>query len=353
MFETGIKGDRPARAVPAGRQDRPVRRRRRGQDRHHHGASSTTSHEARRVSVFGGVGRTHARGQRPVARVPGVGRHRHQGHVEVARRAGLRTDDRAARRRRCAWVSRRSPWPSTSATPRARTYSCSSTTSSLPRRPAPKVSALLGRMPSAVGYQPTPAVEMGQLQERITSTKKGSITSVQAIYVPADDYTDPARPPRSRTSTRPPTCRARSPSSGIYPAVDPLRPRREHASLDPRRHRRGALQRGRNVKQVLPALHRTCRTSLPSRASESCLKRSKGSRCRARARSSASCRSPSSWPRSFTAPARASTSPSDETIPRLQGNRGGQARHAARAGVLPAGHHRRRGGQKRPASMKQ
>ena len=55
-----------------------------------------------------------------------------------------------------------------------------------------EVSALLGRMPSAVGYQPTLLTEMGELQERITSTKKGSITSVQAIYVPADDYTDPA-----------------------------------------------------------------------------------------------------------------------------------------------------------------
>src|SRR5690606_24835861 len=55
-----------------------------------------------------------------------------------------------------------------------------------------EVSALLGRMPSAVGYQPTLATEMGQLQERITTTKRGSITSIQAIYVPADDYTDPA-----------------------------------------------------------------------------------------------------------------------------------------------------------------
>src|SRR5699024_3011823 len=55
-----------------------------------------------------------------------------------------------------------------------------------------EISALLGRMPSAVGYQPTLATEMGQLQERITSTDKGSVTSIQAIYVPADDYTDPA-----------------------------------------------------------------------------------------------------------------------------------------------------------------
>jgi F-type H+-transporting ATPase subunit beta len=65
------------------------------------------------------------------------------------------------------------------------------------------VSALLGRMPSAVGYQPTLATEMGELQERITSTKKGAITSIQAIYVPADDYTDPRPPTPSPTSTRP------------------------------------------------------------------------------------------------------------------------------------------------------
>src|SRR5207245_574417 len=85
-----------------------------------------------------------------------------------------------------------------------------------------EVSALLGRMPSAVGYQPTLASEMGELQERITSTRKGSITSVQAVYVPADDYTDPAiqtvfahlgatlRLERSLVEI------------GIYPAVDPL-----------------------------------------------------------------------------------------------------------------------------------
>ena len=61
-----------------------------------------------------------------------------------------------------------------------------------------EVSALLGRMPSAVGYQPTLATEMGQLQERITSTNKGSVTSIQAVFVPADDYTDPAPQLRSR-----------------------------------------------------------------------------------------------------------------------------------------------------------
>ncbi|HET7170774.1 MAG TPA: F0F1 ATP synthase subunit beta [Gaiellales bacterium] len=85
-----------------------------------------------------------------------------------------------------------------------------------------EVSALLGRMPSAVGYQPTLATEMGQLHERITSTSKGSITSVQAIYVPADDLTDPA-PAASFAHLDATTVLSRSISEkGIYPAVDPL-----------------------------------------------------------------------------------------------------------------------------------
>ncbi|MCB0880287.1 MAG: F0F1 ATP synthase subunit beta, partial [Thermoleophilia bacterium] len=85
-----------------------------------------------------------------------------------------------------------------------------------------EVSALLGRMPSAVGYQPTLATEMGQLQERITSTKKGSITSIQAVYVPADDYTDPA-PANTFAHLDATTELSRGISEkGIYPAVDPL-----------------------------------------------------------------------------------------------------------------------------------
>src|SRR6056297_1268493 len=85
-----------------------------------------------------------------------------------------------------------------------------------------EVSALLGRMPSAVGYQPTLATEMGQLQERITSTKKGSITSVQAVYVPADDLTDPA-PATTFAHLDATTVLSRRISSlGIYPAIDPL-----------------------------------------------------------------------------------------------------------------------------------
>ncbi len=85
-----------------------------------------------------------------------------------------------------------------------------------------EVSALLGRMPSAVGYQPTLATELGLLQERITSTKKGSITSVQAVYVPADDLTDPA-PATTFTHLDATTVLSRSIAEmGIYPAVDPL-----------------------------------------------------------------------------------------------------------------------------------
>jgi F-type H+-transporting ATPase subunit beta len=85
-----------------------------------------------------------------------------------------------------------------------------------------EVSALLGRMPSAVGYQPTLSTEMGGLQERITSTKKGSITSIQAVYVPADDLTDPA-PATTFAHLDATTVLSRGlASKGIYPAVDPL-----------------------------------------------------------------------------------------------------------------------------------
>jgi F-type H+-transporting ATPase subunit beta len=85
-----------------------------------------------------------------------------------------------------------------------------------------ELSALLGRMPSAVGYQPTLASEMGALQERVTSTDKGSITSVQAVYVPADDFTDPA-PATTFSHLDSTVALSRSLSElGIYPAVDPL-----------------------------------------------------------------------------------------------------------------------------------
>ncbi|MFV0556895.1 MAG: F0F1 ATP synthase subunit beta [Lactovum sp.] len=95
-----------------------------------------------------------------------------------------------------------------------------------------EVSALLGRMPSAVGYQPTLATEMGQLQERITSTKKGSVTSIQAIYVPADDYTDPAPATTFAHLDATTNLERRLTQIGIYPAVDPLASSSRALSVD-------------------------------------------------------------------------------------------------------------------------
>ncbi len=112
-----------------------------------------------------------------------------------------------------------------------------------------EVSALLGRMPSAVGYQPTLATEMGALQERITSTKQGSITSVQAIYVPADDYTDPA-PATTFAHLDATTNLSRAyVEKGIYPAVDPLASTSN--ILDPNVIGAEHYNTARDVKQVL------------------------------------------------------------------------------------------------------
>jgi F-type H+-transporting ATPase subunit beta len=112
-----------------------------------------------------------------------------------------------------------------------------------------EVSALLGRMPSAVGYQPTLASEMGAMQERITSTKKGSITSVQAIYVPADDYTDPA-PATTFGHLDATTNLSRAIAElGIYPAVDPLAS--SSRILDPRILGDEHYNTARAVKQIL------------------------------------------------------------------------------------------------------
>ena len=112
-----------------------------------------------------------------------------------------------------------------------------------------EVSVLLGRMPSAVGYQPTLAGDMGQLQERITSTKKGSITSVQAIYVPADDITDPA-PATTFSHLDSTIVLSRELSSmGIYPAVDPLASR--STALDPNLVGREHYEVARRVQEIL------------------------------------------------------------------------------------------------------
>jgi F-type H+-transporting ATPase subunit beta len=125
-----------------------------------------------------------------------------------------------------------------------------------------EVSALLGRMPSAVGYQPNLATEMGELQERITSTKKGSITSVQAIYVPADDYTDPA-PATTFAHLDATTQLSRQiVEMGIYPAVDPLTSTSrildplivgdEHYAIAQRV--KGVLQRNKDLQDIIAIL---------------------------------------------------------------------------------------------------
>ncbi|MGN6520774.1 MAG: F0F1 ATP synthase subunit beta, partial [Dokdonella sp.] len=125
-----------------------------------------------------------------------------------------------------------------------------------------EVSALLGRMPSAVGYQPTLAEEMGVLQERITSTKTGSITSIQAVYVPADDYTDPS-PATTFAHLDSTVALSRDIASlGIYPAVDPLAS--TSRQLDPlvigqehydvARRVQGTLQRYKELKDIIAIL---------------------------------------------------------------------------------------------------
>jgi F-type H+/Na+-transporting ATPase subunit beta len=112
-----------------------------------------------------------------------------------------------------------------------------------------EVSALLGRMPSAVGYQPTLLSEMGELQERITSTKKGSITSVQAIYVPADDYTDPAPATTFAHLDATTNLSRQIMELGIYPAVDPLAS--TSRILDPRIVGEEHYRVARAVKQIM------------------------------------------------------------------------------------------------------
>ena len=160
-----------------------------------------------------------------------------------------------------------------------------------------EVSALLGRIPSAVGYQPTLATEMGALQERITSTNKGSITSVQAIYVPADDLTDPAPATAfahldATTVLSRAHLRARHLPGGRSARLDldhPVRRRRRRGAL------RGGARRPEDPAEVQGAAghhrHPGHGRALGGR---------QASPCRAPARSSASCRSRSSWPRRFT-----------------------------------------------------
>ena len=134
-----------------------------------------------------------------------------------------------------------------------------------------EVSALLGRIPSAVGYQPTLATDLGGLQERITTTTKGSITSVQAVYVPADDLTDPA-PATTFAHLDATTVLSRSIAElGIYPAVDPLDS--TSRMLDPRiiGEARGGLVEG--ARQASPASWLGLQLDAPGRPASACSSR--------------------------------------------------------------------------------
>ncbi len=157
-----------------------------------------------------------------------------------------------------------------------------------------EVSALLGRMPSAVGYQPTLAEEMGVLQERITSTKTGSITSIQAVYVPADDLTDPSPATTFAHLDATVVLSRQIASLGIYPAVDPLDS--SSRQLDPAGRGRGALRNRARRAGRIAALQGTAGHHRDSRHGRACPKKT-NSACTGRARFSAFYRSPSTWPR--------------------------------------------------------
>ena len=199
-----------------------------------------------------------------------------------------------------------------------------------------EVSALLGRMPCAVGYQPNLATEMGELQERITSTKKGSITSVQAIYVPADDYTDPA-PATAFAHLDATTNLSRAIAElGIYPAVDPLAS--TSRILDPRiigdehyntaQTVKGVLQRYKDLQDIIAILgidelSRRRQADRGARAQDPEVPLAAVPRGRAVHRHSRQVRQAGRHHQG------------------LPGDRRRQARRSAGAGVLHAGHHRR------------
>jgi F-type H+-transporting ATPase subunit beta len=205
-------------------------------------SSSTTSPRARRQVGVLRRGRAHARGQRPLPRVQGSRRHR-QG------RPDLRPDERAAG---CPFARGLSGLTVAEYFRDMENADVLVFIDNIFRftQAGSEVSALLGRMPSAVGYQPTLATEMGDLQERITSTRNGSITSVQAIYVPADDLTDPAPATAFAHLDATVVLSARSPSSASTPPW--IRSTRRQPHPRPAVHRRAPLQR-RHRRAAHPA----------------------------------------------------------------------------------------------------
>ena len=302
------QGRRSAGALFQGRQNRPVRRCRRRQDRAHQELINNVAKAHGGYSVFAGVGERTREGNDLYHEMieSGVNKDPHKGSVEGSK---------------CALVYGQMNEPPGA---RARVGLSGLTVAEYFRdqgqdvlffvdnifrftQAGSEVSALLGRIPSAVGYQPTLATDMGTLQERITTTHKGSVTSVQAIYVPADDLTDPGAGHFVRAFGCDHGAVTRYRRQGIYPAVDPLNFHLAHAVAADRG--RGALRGGAPGAAEFCSATRRCRTSSRFSAWMSCRRRTRP-RWRARARSSVSCRSRSSSPKCSPArPASWSTSP--------------------------------------------
>ena len=210
-----------------------------------------------------------------------------------------------------------------------------------------EVSALLGRMPSAVGYQPTLGTDLGELEERITTTKKGAITSVQAIFVPADDYTDPA-PATTFTHLDATTALDRKIfEKGIFPAVDPLAS--TSRILDPQIVGEEHYDVARRVQADPAALQGPAGHHRDPRDGRTLRRRQAGGRARAPRRA---------LPVAGDArrgavhqhPGHLRAAQGDRA--RLQGNPRRQMRRPARAGLLPGRHHRRRARQGRAAGAR-
>ena len=296
------QGRRPDRAVRARRQDRPLRRRRRRQDGADPGADRQHRPRARRRLGLLGRRRAHARGQRPPARDDRV-----RACIDkVALCFGQMNEPPGARLRVGLSGLTMAEYF------RDQGQDVLLFIDNIFRfvQAGSEVSALLGRMPSAVGYQPTLATEMGQLQERITSTNKGSVTSVQAIYVPADDLTDPA-PANTFAHLDSTTVLSRAiVEQGIYPAVDPLDS--TSRALAPRHRLRRALRHRDARAGDPPALQGPAGHHRHPR-DRGALGRGPADGRRAPARSSASSRSRSSSPRCSPA-RRASTCKLEDTI---------------------------------------
>ena len=238
------QGHRPARAVPAGRQDWPVRRRRRRQDRHHHGADQQHRHEARRCVGVRRRRRTHARGQRPVARIPGVGRDRHEGHVEEPRRAGLRTDDgtaRSAPARRPVGADRRRVLPRRREQGRAPVHR-----QHLPLHAgglgsvgAARPHAVGGRLPADAAVGNGPAAGTHHVDEEgLDHVGAGDLRARRRLHRPGAG--DDVRAPRCDDQPVAPDCGARHLSGGRSARVVVAHSRSA-------RHRRRALRRARSA----------------------------------------------------------------------------------------------------------